>query len=381
MRSSSLSANVVEFCRMLREHDFAIGPAEEADALRAISLIRIENPGEFHLALRTILAGSRREQQLFDRLYDVFWQGKLVGGSVERESVELIERAAPRPILLSWDKSKNADPPKEQESSGGYSPSEVVALKDFSQYGEEDLEEAIQVIHAIARILANRLSRQYRVSPSRQLDFRRTLRASLRRGGEVIDLLYRKKRKRQTRIVVLSDVSGSMDRYSRFLLTFIYALQRVYNRIETFVFSTSLCRVTELLRRESLPDALREISLAFPEWSGGTRIGQSFETFLSDYGSSLLGRDTVVMILSDGWDIGGIDLMVQSVKNIRQKAERVLWLNPLLGSPEYEPNCIGMQAALPYVDEFLPIHNLESLRELCSHLVQQSRRQRVRLAQ
>ena len=200
------------------------------------------------------------------------------------------------------------------------------------------------------------------------------MRWSLRSAGETVTLAFRKRSLQRVKIVLLCDVSGSMESYSRFLIAFIYVLQRVYGRIETFVFSTSLHRITNILKEKDFGKALAEISDSVPDWSGGTRIGQSLQTFLEDYAGTFLNKDTVVLILSDGWDIGEVDVMEKSMMHMHQRANRVLWLNPLLGSPDYEPTCLGMQAALPHVDVFLPAHNLESLRNLYSHLASERRR-------
>ena len=375
---SELSANVVSFCRQLRDRGLSVGPAEEAGVLQALSLIRIEDPEEFRLALRTILPGSRKELALFDDLYPMFWGGATQSKSkIEIESaVELLGKKPEKrkPSLFSWNTESE---PEGEETAPGYSPAEILKRKDFEKYDERDVEEAIKIMKRIARVLARRLSRRYRSTRERfRLDFRRTMRLSLRNAGEVLDLAYRRRAPRQVKIVLLCDVSGSMEKYSRFLITFLYALQHAYGRIETFVFSTSLHRVTESMRADSLPEALRGISDSVRDWSGGTRIGECFQSFLEQYGRILSSQDTVVLILSDGWDIGEPVLLEDCVRRIRQKSDSVVWMNPLLGSPGYEPSCQGMQAALPHVDLFLPAHNLESLQDLASQLTSVNQRKR-----
>jgi uncharacterized protein with von Willebrand factor type A (vWA) domain len=200
------------------------------------------------------------------------------------------------------------------------------------------------------------------------VDLRRTLRRSMQSGGEPIELWRRDRKPRKTRIVALCDVSGSMDLYSRFLLQFLYALQGSVARVESFVFSTSLRRTTEALREHSFGHALKALSAEAHDWSGGTRIGECLATFNADFERLLDGR-TVFVILSDGWDTGDPALLSEAMETIRGRCRRLIWLNPLLGSPGYEPLTEGMLAALPHVSVFASAHNLASLRALERHLL------------
>lgn len=184
--------------------------------------------------------------------------------------------------------------------------------------------------------------------------------------GEIIELRRRARRRRKVRLVLLCDVSGSMDLYSRFLLQFLYALQNVFGRVETFTFATRLTRVSDLLRGPSYKSALGRLA-DVSDWSGGTRIGDSLRDFNETWGS-LVDRRTIVLILSDGWDTGEPDVLAQEMLTVKRRAARVIWLNPLLGNPTYEPLSRGMAAALPLVDRFAAAHNLASLRELAGHL-------------
>jgi uncharacterized protein with von Willebrand factor type A (vWA) domain len=197
------------------------------------------------------------------------------------------------------------------------------------------------------------------------IDMRRSIRANLMRG-EVIELRRRERRRRKVRLVLLCDVSGSMDLYSRFLLQFLYALQNVFGRVETFTFATRLTRVTEQLKGPSYQSALRRLT-EVRDFSGGTRIGESIQEFNRTWGH-MVNRHTIVIVLSDGWDTGEPDVLATEMLALKRKAGRVIWLNPLLGNPSYEPLTRGMAAALPLVDHFAAAHNLASLRDLASHL-------------
>ena len=227
----------------------------------------------------------------------------------------------------------------------------------------------MRLINEIGKTLATRFSRRTMNSKNRGLiDLRRTMRLSLRRGGEILDLAHYQRRRQRLKLVLLCDVSKSMDLYSRFLIQFIYAFQCVYRRIETFVFSTSLHRITESLHNEELQDALDQLSGTVPDWSGGTKIGVSLEQFVGKYGLKLVDSQTVVLIISDGWDTGEVDLLENNMRFLQKHARNVIWLNPLKGSPGYEPTTRGMQVALPHVDIFASAHNLNSLRKLVRQL-------------
>ena len=242
----------------------------------------------------------------------------------------------------------------------------VIATRDFSTFSADQLDELLRITVQIARRLARRVSRRRRpVGRRGRLDLRRTLRANLMRG-EIIELRYRQRKRRKVRLVLLSDVSGSMDLYSRFLLQFLFALQHVFSRVETFTFSVRLTHVSDVLRARSYREVLRRLQ-EVRDWSGGTKIGESLAEF-NRYWSHLVDRRTIVIVLSDGWDTGDPDVLATELLRIKRRAGRVIWLNPLLGNPSYEPLTRGMVAALPLVDHFAAAHNLASLRDLASSL-------------
>lgn len=364
-----LSANVVEFCRLLRSEGLPIGLSEETDAMSALGSIQILDPEEFRLTLRTILARSHKEQERFDQLFESHWRGKLQGDSThlglrKKFSFQTPKQSLLNPVLKNW----NEGVEKQEEALSGYSPLQLLKQKEFSSIKDEDFKETIETVNKLKKVLNTPRSLRYRKSLRRHLiDFRKTMRLSLRNAGEVIEVAYKERAPRPMNLVLLCDVSGSMENYSKFLISLIYSLQSVYNRIETFVFSTTLTRLTAIIKRKNLRQVLQEISHSVPDWSGGTRIGDCFQELLELHGDKIT-RNTVVLILSDGWDVGDVDLVEQSMKTIHGKAKRVIWLNPLLGSSEYEPSCLGMQRALPYIDYFLPANNVQSLRDLCNHL-------------
>jgi hypothetical protein len=374
-RHGDLIANVVGFCRFLRGRGLHVGAREAADALRALAAVDLTDRREAYLALRSVLASGLDAQRIFDAAFWEFWglPGQEHEGPPSGEPATLPadgQQALDR-VLLEW--QQGGDEAENGEQVPAYSPVEVMTQKDFSAFSADELEEITAVVFAIARRVATRLSRRTRHARRGHLvDLRRTIRHSLRRGGEVIEILRRERTIQKTRVVLLCDVSGSMDLYSRFLIQFTYALQHAVGRIETFVFSTGLHRITGQLERDNLLVALDEIARRVPDWSGGTKIGRSLRAFLDEYGAAALDHRTVVIIVSDGWDTGEADMLEAAMAEIRRRAARVIWLNPLLASPGYEPICQGMRIALPYLDVFAPAHNLESLRRLERYLARMS---------
>jgi uncharacterized protein with von Willebrand factor type A (vWA) domain len=360
---------------LLRRRGLNVGAREAADALRALTAVDLADRRESYLTLRAVLASGPDAQRVFDAAFWEFWgpPGDERDGvpSADPGSMPVDGQQALERVLLEWQQGgEDADG---DEPVPAYSPVEVLTQKDFSAFAADELDEMTAVVSAIARRVATRLSRRTRHAKRGHLvDLRRTIRHSLRRGGEVLEILRREHKIQKTRVVLLCDVSGSMDLYSRFLIQFVYALQHAVSRIETFVFSTALHRITGQLDQDDLQAALDEIARRVPDWSGGTKIGRSLRAFLTDYGATALDHRTVVIVISDGWDTGEADVLEAAMAELRRRAARVIWLNPLLASPGYEPICQGMRVALPYVDIFAPAHNLQSLRRLERYLARTS---------
>ena len=372
---------MLAFGAMLRVNGLPVTTRRVMDAVRALETINLLDRDEIYLALRAVLVSRTEEQPTFDRCFDAFWKfhaedGQGLDGLVatiqprrpeERAGPATIEAAREKQAQIAlddWEDGEAAD--DEPVEVPGLSDREVLMEQDFSTFPAEQLDEVARLTVQIAKRLARRVSR--RRKPTRRggvVDLRRSMRANLMKG-EIIELRRRARRRRKVRLVLLCDVSGSMDLYSRFLLQFLYALQNVFGRVETFTFATRLTRVSDLLRGPSYKRALRRLT-EVRDWSGGTRIGDAIREFNQEWGH-LVDRRTIVLILSDGWDTGEPDVLAQEMLTLKRRAGRVLWLNPLLGNPSYEPLTRGMAAALPLVDHFAAAHNLSSLRELATHL-------------
>jgi uncharacterized protein len=373
----TLAAAVVRFAALLRHQGVPATLVHVTDGVRALDHLDLADRQEVYLGLRAVFVSRPEEIPAFDRCFAAFWRVASENDQVLKALTPALpdddgaagqEAGAQKQQTLSLDAWGDMDETDDGEplSVPAASEREAMAARDFSTFGQEQLEEVFRLTVLIARRLARRISRRRRPSPRRgRVDLRRTLRANLTRG-EIIELRYRRRKRRKVRLVLLCDVSGSMDLYSRFLLQFLYALQRVFSRVETFTFSVRLTRVTEYLRVRSYREVLARLH-DVRDWSGGTRIGESLAEFNRGW-PSLVDRRTIVVILSDGWDTGDPDVLASELLRIKRRAGRVIWLNPLLGNPSYEPLTRGMAAALPLVDHFAAAHNLAALRDLAGKL-------------
>jgi uncharacterized protein with von Willebrand factor type A (vWA) domain len=374
-----LMTATLAFGQMLRGAGLALTVSELMDAVRALEVIDLLDRQEVYLALRACLVTRTEEIPVFDRCFEAFWkfhadEGQGLEGLVSAMPAPPSEEEPPGSAaaaekqasvaLESWEE-EGADDGEPLEVPG-VSDREVLMDQDFSSFPAEDLDEVARLTMLIAKRLARRVSRRRR--PRRRggvVDLRRSVRANMMKG-EIIELRRRQRRRRKVRLVLLCDVSGSMDLYSRFLLQFLFALQSAFSRVETFTFSVRLTRVTDYLRARSYREVLRRLT-AVRDWSGGTKIGESLAEFNRGW-PSLVDRRTIVIVLSDGWDTGDPDLLAAELLRIKRRAGRVIWLNPLLGNPSYEPLTRGMAAALPLVDRFAAAHNLAALRDLAGSL-------------
>ena len=369
-----LASAVVRFAAVLRRQGLPITLIHVTDGVRALEHLDLADRNEVYLGLRAVFVGRPEDVPAFDRAFDAFWRLATEADAIAEALAPVLpdegpatERESPREsvALDAWD-DESADAGDEPLGVPAASDREAMTTQDFATFSADQLDAVYRLTLQIARRLARRISRRRRPSARRgRLDLRRTLRANITRG-DLIDLRYRRRKRRKIRLVLLCDVSGSMDLYSRFLLQFLFALQSVFSRVETFTFSVHLTRVTEYLRTRSYREVLRRLT-AVRDWSGGTRIGESLAEFNRRW-PGLVDRRTIVIILSDGWDTGDPETLAAELLRIKRRAGRVIWLNPLLGNPSYEPLTRGMAAALPLVDQFAAAHNLAALRSLAGTL-------------
>jgi uncharacterized protein with von Willebrand factor type A (vWA) domain len=374
-RGKGTLPNMMAFGRALKQLGVKVSLSQVLDASRSADLVSIAERTDFRALLRANLITQKEDFPVFDMLFDCFWREQsyervpmetmeIQGTPAESDAPEGgdeeggLEEAASEALAQENLPLENLD----EFSVPTYSPQELMNRKDFSEMGVEESRAIARAILLIATKIATQISRRKKIGrKGNVIDPRSTMRRSMKYGGEVIELSRRKKRIKKTKVVLLCDVSGSMDCYSRFLIQFMYGLQNELWGVETFVFSTSLSRITHLIRTKNIVDALEKISGSILGWSGGTNIGRSLHSFNRNFAPSMVTHRTVVVIISDGWDRGDVSLLEKEMRDIKRRAKKIIWLNPLLASENYEPLCKGMQAALPYLDLFLSVHNVNSL--------------------
>ena len=378
-----LVANLVLFARLLRTAGVDPHPSAVMELARALNLVGVAGRNEVYFAARSLLLTRHDQFPLFDRAFELFWRqlalgkGDRSGGPlppVPRAPAQVSSEPSIRGLAAISITPARSPVPAEQEPEGTlasrtYSPTEFLRRKDFGWLSPEELEEVKRLMAELALDLGARRSRRWLRTGKHPLDIHDSIRRSLRAGGELFELIGRESKRKPRPLVVLADISGSMERYSGLLLRFICGMARSQPRpIEAFVFSTQLTHITRHLRSRNLERTVAEITRSVPDWSGGTRIGSSLKTFNFTWARRVLGRGAVVLLISDGWDRGDIELLRREMARLQRRSHRLIWLNPLLGSPQFEPLTMGLRAALPFVDDFLPIHNLESLEQLVAQL-------------
>lgn len=389
-----LQGEVIGFCRVLRRAGLKITSGRIVDLFRSFDVLDITDLENLYIAGKSNLVCSQEEQALYDALFRQYWFDERAGQSSADDSVDLDapfgdegeegstqEGGKPsdegdtegegkdQPGLPSDEDSdagaEPGEPGDDEEGIPSYSPAEVLSTKDFSTFEADQVAELRRIIAKLVPKLATKISRRKRPDMrSQEVDLRRSVKRSIRTGGEVLRLFRRKRRIQKTQIILLCDVSGSMDSYSQFLIQFLYSLQNEIKSLRTFVFSTRLTDATPYLRHKDVSHALRRLSQEVHDWSGGTQIGNCLKTFNFDHGRTILNSRTIVIIISDGWDRGDTEVLSLEMDRLRRKCYRLIWLNPLLGSPGYRPIDRGMRTALPYCDEFMSAHNLDSLVEM-----------------
>lgn len=378
-QAGQLLHNLLLFGRLLHRLGLDVNPGRLMAVAQVFEHVAIGRRDDFYYALRTLTVQRKEQLPLFDQAFDLFWR-RPHDGSIEFDMGELIaQRERPRPIVTTpalQAAERQSDPaaPDDDtqdviELTATYSARERLAQKDFGELTGEELQAVKQLMAQLVWRLGQRLTRRREPGKGALLDLRRTVRRSLRHGGDILRWDRQTLRVKPRPLVVIADISGSMERYSRLLLHFLYSLTAgLHQRVEVFVFSTRLTRITRQLRDRDADRAVREAARSVQDWSGGTRIGDAIKTFNFVWGRRVLRGGAVALIISDGWDRGDPALLGREMQRLRRTTHRLIWLNPLLGSPRYEPLTRGLTAALPHVDDFLPVHNLASLTDLADHL-------------
>ena len=360
VRGQGTVPNLLAFGRALKQLGVKVSLSQVIDASRSLEFVNIAAKADFRALLRSNLVLQKEDFPTFDMLFDCFWR-ELSYERVPMETLEIqgtpteskaqeggdeegLEDAVAEAVAAENVPLENLD----EFSVPTYSPQELLNRKDFSEMSVEESRAIARAILLIATKIATQISRRKKVGRKGSVvDPRWTMRRNMKHGGEIIELVNRKRRIKKTRVVLLCDVSGSMDCYSRFLIQFMYGLQNELWGVETFVFSTSLSRITHLIRTKDIANALEKISGSILGWSGGTNIGRSLHAFNRNFAPSMVTHRTVVVVISDGWDRGDVSLLEREMQDLKRRCKKIIWLNPLLARENYEPFCKGMQAALP----------------------------------
>lgn len=394
-----IRANLLTLGRRLRAAGLPVGSGQILAMVDAAAAIDVFRHQDVYHAVRATVVTRPEQIPVFDAEFSRFWR-ELLGAKPVPLDPFMPEHAVSEPPLPEASKKKTerrhipegADEQKdifhisegEEAQDVGeedfeaspedimlFSARELLRKKDFSQCTSEEIAEARRIIEGMTwRLGTRRTRRRQRARHGRFIDPRATLRGSLRHGGIPLDLRRQQRKIRTRPLVVICDISGSMDRYARLLLRFVHALGQGLENTEVFVFGTRLTRITRELRRRDVDTALNQVVASVDDWSGGTRIGEAIKTFNFKWSRRVLRSGATVVVISDGWDRGDPELLAREMARLQRSCRRLIWLNPLLGAPGYQPLTQGMRAALPYIDEFMPIHNLQSLEALAEMLSQ-----------
>jgi uncharacterized protein with von Willebrand factor type A (vWA) domain len=384
-RGDAFVRKLVTFGRILREAGLEVGPGRMQDALLGLAAVDLTNRDDVYWALRCTIVSRRDDIEVFDAAFAAFWERaprialqqrpielgvELPEESQKDEMPQSVEaHALGREVRDGEDPEQGGDEEKEETAAAVWSADEQLRDRDFARYGPEELRRARALVARVARAAPRRRSLRRQPSPSgRTFDPRRTLREAMRTGGVPIERAWREPKLVPRKLVYLVDVSGSMEPYARAMVMFLQAAVRAGRHVEAFTFGTRLTRLTPHLAGRDPDRALANAARAVPDWAGGTRIGENLKAFNDVWGRRGMTRGAIVVIASDGWERGDPTLLAEQMKRLHLAAHRVVWTNPLAGGEGYRPLVAGMQAALPYVDDFLPGHNLRALETLAEVL-------------
>jgi uncharacterized protein len=370
---SAFTANLLVFGRLLRAAGIDVPVGHMLDLIEALTQVDVGNRTDVFCTCRTLLVRRPDQLELFAQIFDAFWRdhanpfaGRDAGVNAADETAR---PGAATAVDTTGDESTDDDSGEPALTVfRTWSDLSTLAHKDFAEFSEAEVRRAQLAMDRLVWVPGHRRTRRWIRGRGPRLDLRGALAGSMRTGGEVVRLPTRRRRVRPRPLVLLCDVSGSMERYSRLLLHFAHGVGQRHNRLEVFLFSTSLTRVTHELRTRHVNDAAAAVADVVSDWSGGTRIGVALQHFHRRWSRRVLRQGPVVLLVSDGWDLGDPDLLRDQVARLQRSCHRLVWLNPLIGTTGYEPLTRALQAALPFVDDFLPVRTLADLGDLALHL-------------
>ncbi len=362
----NISEAILAFGQFARFHGLNVGVQETMDVLEAAQLGILGQNTRFRYALKSIFCTTQEDLPLFDKIYDQFWTNRMGGvkGKTLFKNQSNLQKKSPASLVMMG-KGKSETGGESSKNVSGANRIARLRKTDFSKIEEIDSGFLEELAIKLWQQMSLRLKRKMKSTPTKgRLDLRQTIRASISHGGDPIELKRKSKKPRKQRLIVLLNVSGSMDKYSFFLLRFICALRTHFEKIEAFIFSTNLICITDYLHSKNLALTLALLSAKADNWSSGTTIGACFRDFNDQYGKLVLNGQSTVIVLSDGLDTGKPAVLAAELKKIQLRTRQLIWLNPLKGMKGYQPIQRGMRAALPAIDVFRSAHSLDSLLEL-----------------
>lgn len=372
--NTALVPNLLLFGRVLRAAGVHLHRERMVDAIQAIEWIGVRSRADVRATLCALLVHRHEDLPLFNEAFDLFFRAhgsselNLPLFSLGERARVVTRRDAGAPRRLDIQEEGANEAAAAAFALGAYSAVEVSRTKDFADFTAGELEAARRLLMRLRWVPGLRRTRRWTRGVHGDIDMPRLLRRNLMRGGELIELPRRVRRDAPRPIVLLADVSGSMDRYSRMLLAFASGLTLSARQVESFVFATRLTRVSRHVAAAGGHRVVSRLVREMHDWGGGTRIGDALRTFNTTWARRVMRHGPVMLIVSDGWDRGDPELLGRELARVRRRCSRVIWLNPLLGSAGYEPLTRGMQVALAHIDDFMPAHNLASLEDLAAHL-------------
>ncbi len=374
-----IAANVMHFARLLRRAGLPVGPAETIAAQDALTRIDLASKTQARTALRTAMIHRHEHQDVFDQAFALFWRDPSASAQAAAMALLEAEQQTPKPerpppaarrVAEAFAQKRDKPPQANDETppvdmTMTVSEQERLQQMDFEAMGAAEIAEAKREIRRLVLPLDLRRTRRLRPDQSGpSTDLRRTIRTSLRQGGEILTIARNRRVTRPPPLVVLCDISGSMARYAQILLHFLHAVTNDRDRVHVFLFGTRLSNVTRQLKARDPEVAFQMVAHAVPDWSGGTRIGEAIASFNHLWAKRVLGQGAVVLLITDGLDRDGAAGLAENMDRLHRSCTRLIWLNPLLRWSGFEPKSQGIKAMLPHVDEFRPVHNLASLRSL-----------------
>lgn len=367
--ATQLTANLVVFCRLLRHAGLPVSTGQVLSLFPALTLVDVGEREQVYHAARSLLVTRRDDLPVFDLVFNRFWRAgvgtTMVKALRERRVNEAGLIVQGSFTIASYDAFRARELEREvdvEDRTGAWSPTELLRRRTFAEMSPGELDALRRLMQNMSWSAALRRTRRLQRAPSGPTpDLRNAIRRALRTGGVVLELPTRKRRLTERPLVFLADISGSMERHSRVLLQFLHAAIRRRRQVEVFVFGTRLTRLTQQLRVRNVDRAIAAAAGEVVDWAGGTRIGESLHEFNHRWGRRVLRRGAVTVILSDGLDRGDATLLRREMRFLRDRSHRVIWLNPLAGSVDYQPTASGMASAREFVDDLLPAHNFDAL--------------------